>query len=66
MALITRGDAAFNDRFANVQSEAEAQEIFTSVMLSMPAFAASGAKAMWLGNTGAGMHYITSTSLAVK
>eukprot|EP00965_Chrysotila_dentata_P180846 5969643-Pleurochrysis_carterae.AAC.1 len=63
MAFITRGDAAFNDRFANVRSEAEAQEIFAAVMLSMPAFAASGAKAMWLGDTGAGMHCITSTEL---
>eukprot|EP00965_Chrysotila_dentata_P034021 1132884-Pleurochrysis_carterae.AAC.3 len=66
MAFITRGDAAFNDRFANVRSEAEAQEIFAAVKLSMPAFAASGAKARWLGDTGAGMQCITSTSLAVK
>eukprot|EP00965_Chrysotila_dentata_P184007 6075742-Pleurochrysis_carterae.AAC.1 len=28
--------------------------------------AAMGAKAMWLGDTGAGMHCITDTSLAVK
>eukprot|EP00965_Chrysotila_dentata_P004560 148314-Pleurochrysis_carterae.AAC.1 len=35
-------------------------------MLSMPAHAASGAKAMWLGDTGAGMHCVTSATLAVK
>eukprot|EP00965_Chrysotila_dentata_P155762 5147412-Pleurochrysis_carterae.AAC.1 len=67
MALITRGDAVFNDCFANVRSEAEAQEIFTPVMLSTPAFAASGAKTMWLGDTGAaGMHCVTNKSLAVE
>eukprot|EP00965_Chrysotila_dentata_P053729 1782545-Pleurochrysis_carterae.AAC.1 len=66
MALVTRGDAAFNDRFANVRSEAEAQDIFTSVMLSTPAFAASGAKTMWLGDTGAGMHCVTNKLLAVE
>eukprot|EP00965_Chrysotila_dentata_P172437 5690216-Pleurochrysis_carterae.AAC.1 len=66
MALITRGDAVLNDRFANVRSEAEAQEIFTLVMLSTPAFAASGANTMGLGDTGAGMHCVTSKSLAVE
>eukprot|EP00965_Chrysotila_dentata_P180566 5961293-Pleurochrysis_carterae.AAC.1 len=66
MAFITRGDAAFNDHFANLRNKTEAHEIFTSVMLSTPALAASGAKAMWLGDTGAGMHCVTSTTLAVK
>eukprot|EP00965_Chrysotila_dentata_P254165 6211781-Pleurochrysis_carterae.AAC.4 len=35
-------------------------------MLSTLTFAAAGAKTMWLGDTGAGMHCVTSMSLAVK
>eukprot|EP00965_Chrysotila_dentata_P113195 3740360-Pleurochrysis_carterae.AAC.1 len=66
MALIARGDAGFNDRFANVRSEAEAQEMFTSIMLSTFALVASCAKTMWLGDTGAGMHCVTNKSLAVE
>eukprot|EP00965_Chrysotila_dentata_P139355 4607726-Pleurochrysis_carterae.AAC.2 len=66
MALITRGDAAFNDHFAHVRGETEMKAIFTSVMQSMPAMAPSSARTMWLGDTGAGMHYVTNVSLAVK
>eukprot|EP00965_Chrysotila_dentata_P001254 40872-Pleurochrysis_carterae.AAC.1 len=62
MALITRGDAAFNDHFVHVRGEAETQAIFTLVLQSMPAMAASGAKTMWLGDTGAGMHCVINTS----
>eukprot|EP00965_Chrysotila_dentata_P249641 6208997-Pleurochrysis_carterae.AAC.1 len=32
----------------------------------MPTMAASGAKTMWLGETGAGMHCVTNISRAVK
>eukprot|EP00965_Chrysotila_dentata_P065117 2158427-Pleurochrysis_carterae.AAC.1 len=53
MALVTRGDAAIDDHFAHVRGEAETQAIFTSVMQSMPAMAASRARTMWLGDTGA-------------
>eukprot|EP00965_Chrysotila_dentata_P000349 11906-Pleurochrysis_carterae.AAC.1 len=35
-------------------------------MQALPTTAAMGAKAMWLGDTGVGMHCITDTSLAVK
>eukprot|EP00965_Chrysotila_dentata_P160506 5299542-Pleurochrysis_carterae.AAC.1 len=66
MALITLGDAGFNDHFAHVRGEREKQAIFTSVMQSLLAMAASGAKTMWLGDTGAGMHCVTNISLAVK
>eukprot|EP00965_Chrysotila_dentata_P051354 1703154-Pleurochrysis_carterae.AAC.1 len=66
MALITRGDVAFNDHFAHVRGKTEMQAIFTAVKQSMPAMAASGAKTMWLGDTGAGMHCVTNTVLAVK
>eukprot|EP00965_Chrysotila_dentata_P095906 3169476-Pleurochrysis_carterae.AAC.1 len=66
MAFITRGDAAFNDHFAHVRGETETQAIFTSIMQSMPTLAASGAKTMWLGDTGAGMHCATNISLAVE
>eukprot|EP00965_Chrysotila_dentata_P055391 1838097-Pleurochrysis_carterae.AAC.1 len=66
MALITRGDAAFNDHFAHVRGETETQAIFTAIMQSMPAMVAVGAKTMWLGDTGAGMHCVINTSLAVK
>eukprot|EP00965_Chrysotila_dentata_P039081 1299627-Pleurochrysis_carterae.AAC.1 len=44
MALVTRGDAAIDDHFAHVRGETETQAIFTSVMQSMPAMAASGEK----------------------
>eukprot|EP00965_Chrysotila_dentata_P134229 4438716-Pleurochrysis_carterae.AAC.3 len=41
--------------------------IYSSVMQSMPSGAApSCAKAIWLGNTGAGMHCVTDVALAVK
>eukprot|EP00965_Chrysotila_dentata_P076276 2519167-Pleurochrysis_carterae.AAC.1 len=66
MAFITRGDAAFNDHFPHVLGEAETQAIFTSIIQSMPAMAASGAKTMWLGDTDAGMHCVTNISLAVE
>eukprot|EP00965_Chrysotila_dentata_P106706 3524534-Pleurochrysis_carterae.AAC.1 len=68
MALITRGEAAFNDHFAHVRGEMKTQAIFTSVMQSMPTMAAPGAKTtlMWLGDTGAGVHCVTNISLAVK
>eukprot|EP00965_Chrysotila_dentata_P165345 5459653-Pleurochrysis_carterae.AAC.1 len=66
-ALITRGDAAaFNDQIAHLRGKAETQAIYASAMQALPTMAAMGAKAMWLGDTGAGMHCITDTSLAVK
>eukprot|EP00965_Chrysotila_dentata_P150368 4966862-Pleurochrysis_carterae.AAC.1 len=55
-ALITRGDAAFNDQIAHLREQAETQAIYASALQALPTMAAMGAKAMWLGNTGAGMH----------
>eukprot|EP00965_Chrysotila_dentata_P147434 4866882-Pleurochrysis_carterae.AAC.3 len=67
MALITRGDAALNDYVAHLRGKAETQSIHASAMQSMPMMATTaGAKMTWLGDTGASMHCITDTSLAVK
>eukprot|EP00965_Chrysotila_dentata_P039464 1312093-Pleurochrysis_carterae.AAC.1 len=51
MALVPHDDAAIDDHFAHARGETETQAIFTSVMQSMPAMAASGARTMWLGDT---------------
>eukprot|EP00965_Chrysotila_dentata_P136849 4525882-Pleurochrysis_carterae.AAC.1 len=64
VALITYGDEAINDDFAHLHGEAETQAVYTSVLLSSPAMAAANAKTRWLGDTGAGMHCITNSSLA--
>eukprot|EP00965_Chrysotila_dentata_P241717 6204442-Pleurochrysis_carterae.AAC.2 len=65
MAAISRGDAAFANSFANLRDATQAQAIHAAVMQSMPAMAAAEAKSMWLGDTGAGMHCVTSASMAV-
>eukprot|EP00965_Chrysotila_dentata_P152374 5035854-Pleurochrysis_carterae.AAC.1 len=65
-ALITRGDAAFNDHITHLRGKAEIQATCASAMQAMPTMGAMGAKTMRLGDTGAGMHCIADTSLALK
>eukprot|EP00965_Chrysotila_dentata_P246004 6206906-Pleurochrysis_carterae.AAC.2 len=66
VAFISRGDAALVDLVVRVRGAIEAQVIYTSVMLSAPTTAPAGARSMWLGYTGAGMHSVTDISLAVE
>eukprot|EP00965_Chrysotila_dentata_P057572 1909678-Pleurochrysis_carterae.AAC.1 len=64
MAAISRGDAPFANRFANLRDATQAQAIHAAVMLSMPAMTAAGAES-WGHSSGAGMHCVTSASMAV-
>eukprot|EP00965_Chrysotila_dentata_P078199 2578177-Pleurochrysis_carterae.AAC.1 len=66
MALISYGDAAVADRFASVNDERMAQQVYSTAMQSMPAGAMPvSAKSMWLGDTGAEMHCVTDIRVAV-
>eukprot|EP00965_Chrysotila_dentata_P160347 5294636-Pleurochrysis_carterae.AAC.2 len=68
LAAVSYGDASTPaDRFANLRDDAETQNIYATIMQSMPrtVLSVASAKAMWLGDTGAGMHCVTDTSLAI-
>eukprot|EP00965_Chrysotila_dentata_P132848 4392676-Pleurochrysis_carterae.AAC.1 len=65
VAFLSYGDAALADRVANVCTAYETQTAHTVIMQSMPATAPPCAKSMWQGDTGAGMHCVTSVFLAI-
>eukprot|EP00965_Chrysotila_dentata_P047055 1562200-Pleurochrysis_carterae.AAC.1 len=68
MAFINYGDAAFTIKyFVGNRGASETESIYTAAMQSMhTGLMPTCAKAMWLGDTGAGMHCVTNLAMAVE